>query len=150
MLKVLALLLAITFSGCAGYQVVPSHDLGRQEVFEVPGQSRDAIFEKSKGWIAKSFNSARSVIEYENKAEGKLIGKGTIFGSINGGLSPVTASFTLEEDIKDGRVRITVADIKMADGRPFYEVYRPAVLPQIYQIPGDLKAYLLRSGSSDW
>jgi len=72
------MVLVVMMSGCAGMQPIQETDRTFDGVFETPGFSKDQIFTSTKIWIAENFRSAKSVIEYENKEEGTLIGKGAI------------------------------------------------------------------------
>jgi len=105
---VLTVALLISF-GCAAAFPVKDEDMTYQKVIDLPKQSKEAIFEKSKQWIALNFKSAKAVIEYDNKAEGVIIGNGSIArptSSVNiTGTGLIT--FTMREDIKKGRARLT-------------------------------------------
>lgn len=148
---VLLMLAATALFGCGGYNVIPQQELDTTRIFDVPNQKKDQLFEKSKIWIAKTFKSAKSVIEYENKENGNIIGNGAIRVFVNGGITPVDITFTMEEDIKDGRVRVKTTNMRQAQGYAFYEKYKEPAVLEISGLISDLEKYLLQSGSKqDW
>src|SRR4030067_1618617 len=89
--------------------LIPSDSTTVQRVIEVPGIPKDIIYERSRIWIAKTFRSSKAVIEYENRETGVIIGNGIIYYTLTVGFSSVEVPvrFTMKEDIKDGRIRIT-------------------------------------------
>src|SRR4030067_1568694 len=89
--------------------LIPSDSTTVQRVIEVPGIPKDIIYERSRIWIAKTFRSSKAVIEYENKETGVIIGNGIVYYTLSAGFSSagVPVRFTMKEDIKDGRIRIT-------------------------------------------
>jgi hypothetical protein len=100
---------ALFLSGCAAAMPVKQEDMTYQKVIELPKQSKQQIFEKSKQWIASTFKSSKAVLEYDNKDEGVIIGNGSMdrpISAINitGGS---LISFNMREDIKDNKARLT-------------------------------------------
>ncbi|OGQ00756.1 MAG: hypothetical protein A2Z40_04080 [Deltaproteobacteria bacterium RBG_19FT_COMBO_60_16] len=89
--------------------LIPPDSITIQKVIEVPGIQKDVIYERSRIWIAKTFRSSKAVIEYENKETGVIIGNGIVYYTLSAGFSSaeVPVRFTMKEDIKDGRIRIT-------------------------------------------
>lgn len=86
------------------------------EMVELSGQTKEQIFDKSKIWISKSFQSANNVIQYQNKSTGQIIGKGTIpfpcEGFIEcGAFGQDRVNFTIQIDTKDNKARISFSDI---------------------------------------
>src|SRR3972149_2220357 len=93
--------------------LIPSDSTTVQRVIEVPGIPKDIIYERSRIWIAKTFRSSKAVIEYENKETGVIIGNGIIH-YINKKIDPfgiyaaeIPVRFTMEENIRDGKIKIT-------------------------------------------
>lgn len=114
----------LVICGCAGAQVVPIKDL--QKVVEVPGFTKDQIFDAVKIYIAGNFKSAKAVLEYENKVNGTIIGNGRIYypfhsgtgGFVRDALRNWMVSFTMKIDIKDGRFRCTFDNIAIHMDEP--------------------------------
>ncbi len=105
-------------SGCAGMEPVGDADQTLSVVHEIPGVTKDRIFESSKIWIAENFRSAKKVIEYENKTDGVLIGNGSIKMPCSGleclAKSDWTASFTMRVDMKDDKIRLTYTNLGLS------------------------------------
>lgn len=119
-----------------------------QEIIEVANKSKQQLFEKSKQWIALSFKSAKNVIEYENIAEGKIIGNGTstvVFNTESamiGKMSyPIVIPFVMIEDIKEERARI----VFKSDGIQLYAWEQ--LKPQFIQLTNSLRSYLISDGT---
>jgi hypothetical protein len=111
-------LVLLTLSGCASMHRVAETDRSFERIVEVAGYSKDQIYSSSKMWVAGNFKSAKSVMEYDNKEEGVIIGNGVIAYPCSGGLSCMgTANwkvpFTMRIDIKDQKFRITFSNIKL-------------------------------------
>ena len=102
---------------CAGQQPLPKSKLYNQKIIDVPGQTKDILFEKSLKWMAQAFNSSSDVIQYKDKTNGEIIGKGSILVSYT--YTPVKTNFTLLIEIKDEKVRITFKDIGFDNWVPF-------------------------------
>ena len=114
--NVLILLLTIIMFGCATMpERAPVEELTIRRVASVPGFSKNQLFDKSKMWLAESFVSSQDVIQYENKEEGNIIGKGSIPHYRRSGLiGPVRVGnlrFTLVINMKDDKIRVIVKDI---------------------------------------
>jgi len=102
--------------GCATH--VREEDKTFSQVFETPGFTKDILYEKVKIWIAQNFKSAKSVIEYDNKENGSIIGNGNIKYPCSG-LSCVaqydwTVPFTMRVDMKDDKFRLTFSNLHVA------------------------------------
>ena len=104
--------------GCAGLQPAPESELTFERVVDAPGFTKDQLFEASKVWIAQNFRSAKAVLEYENKAEGKIIGNGIINYPCDGieclGKSDWSAHFTMQVDIKDQKFKLAFSNLRIS------------------------------------
>ena len=89
-----------------------------QEVIDLPGQSKDAIYTAAYTWFAKNFNDSNTVIKHSDKDQGIIVGNGTasiyftyntmnINVPING-----TLNYNIQVDVKGNKVRFTLDDIK--------------------------------------
>jgi hypothetical protein len=86
---------------------------------------KDALFSQTVLWIAENFRSARSVIQFQDRELGTIIGNGTYDMSIDGGflpfLSPVNVpvSYRVRIDVRDNKYRMTFSDVRLyLDGTP--------------------------------
>ncbi len=102
-------LLIVFISGCN--QPIPSSQLTYSEVIE-HNEPASNSFEISKMWLANTFNDSKSVIEYSNKENGTIIGKGIstniYYGTFIGNLS---TKYTLKIEVKDNKTRFTFSDM---------------------------------------
>jgi hypothetical protein len=123
-----AVFILALLAGCAYTRTVPPEELVVQKVVDAPGMSKEEIFERSKMWFARTFrqpvggfaqdNWTRSVIRYEDGAKGVLIANGTIlypYRNFSGDTYKEgwEVRFTMEEDVKDGKARLTFSDLIM-------------------------------------
>ncbi|MBN6492793.1 DUF4468 domain-containing protein [Acinetobacter pittii] len=86
------------------------------EVVELPNMTQKQIYDSSKIWIAKSFKSANSVIQYEDASTGTIIGKGNMNYPCKGAWNCMANAenlilFTVKVDTKDNKARITFNDL---------------------------------------
>jgi len=65
-------LLALTFIDCAGYENITDKERYFEYIGEHPLNQEEA-FDASMEWVAKSFVSANTVIQLQNKEQGKII-----------------------------------------------------------------------------
>jgi hypothetical protein len=116
-MKQLSLVFAfLLFVGCAAH--VRDEDKTFSQVFETPGQSKDVLYEKVKIWITQNFKSAKSVIEYDNKENGSIIGNGMIKYPCSGldciAKGDWTVPFTMRVDLKNNKFRLTFSNLHVA------------------------------------
>lgn len=90
--------------GCAGtYEQIPPEQARFEQVCNTPGLAKDKVYDKTLQWISRNFKSAKSVIEYQDRNAGTIIGNGrTNFGNF----VEIPVSFTMEITIKDGKYRV--------------------------------------------
>jgi len=124
---VTVILIGTVLAGCAYVRPLPPEQLVIQKVFEVPNLSKEQLIDKSKIWFAKTFrqsmagwweqNSTRTVIQYENREKGMLIANGAILYPLETLSDSYKKGweirFTLQEEINDGKVRITFNNLNM-------------------------------------
>lgn len=108
------------------YNSMPKVD-GKYEYIEVvrldTTYKKDMLYRNSKLFFADAFKSARDVLQYDDREEGKVIGKGnlSIEGEQNILLSYVTeqwtVNFSLEIFSKDGKYRYRIYDFNIDNRR---------------------------------
>lgn len=136
----LSSIIAISLSGCISAESLQKkQDIAYKnslktynEVVELNGFNKKQIFDYSKQWIAQSFNSANSVIQYSNENEGKIIGKGNIKFPCTGYIECSAYAnnkiqFTLTIDVKDDKARLSFDDLG---------IYAPPGVYGGYRMPG--------------
>jgi len=88
---------------------IPQDSLIMQKVIEVPNISKDDLYVRANTWFVQSFKFAKTVIEFSDKENGKIVGKYT-FDYYKGLGDPYTSIQTIIVEIKDERVRITIEE----------------------------------------
>lgn len=143
--SLILLMLLITLIGCAGMQQVPASELEFQRVVEVPGFSKDKIYNATKIWIAENFRSAKAVIEHDDKEGGTLIGNGNIQYPCRGveciAKSNWKVHFKMRVDVKDDKFRLAFTTLRMT-APPSYSTYGVSSggLDAPVRMQGDLNA----------
>lgn len=79
-----------------------------ERIIEVQ-KSKSELFVASMDWIAKTFMSAKAVIEYQDKEAGKIVGHGSAL--VNYAVIPMNTHFTLTIDTKDNKARISIQGV---------------------------------------
>lgn len=117
-MKLIFCMISLFLAGCAGLQPVADADRTFERVVEAPGYSKEQIFNGTKIWIAENFKSAKTVLEYENKDAGTLIGNGIISYPCSGleciAKADWKVPFTMRVDIKDQKFRLTFSNLNLS------------------------------------
>lgn len=94
------------------------------EVVQVDGVNAKELFVRAKEWLALTFVSSESVIDFEDKEAGKIIGNGIleVYRKRDMGISMDLGinRFMMEIQVKDGRYKYKIYKIK-------HELMPPAV-----------------------
>ena len=99
-------ILVIFLSGCAGLggKIANEADKEYISILTVPGKSKDQLYVNANTWFVDIFNSAESVIQYQDKDAGKIIGKYNFEHTV--GIYNFRVKSTVEVNIKEGKARI--------------------------------------------
>ena len=127
MKRILILLTVCLFllTSCASPEVAPIKEVDIVGVFDVPGISKEQIYEGSMCWISENVKSAKDVIQYSSKEGARIISKGNIlypttdlYGKLGyflhqfgRGVGPYI-NFTMIEEIKEGKFRLIFKEIE--------------------------------------
>lgn len=79
-----------------------------QEIISIPDKTKDEIYIKANGWFVENFTSAESVIEFQDKEDGKVMGKYTFEYSEKGYLYRIKQ--VVDIDVKDEKVKVRMTD----------------------------------------
>jgi hypothetical protein len=125
------------------------------QVYEVPGATKDQIFSTSRIWIAEHFNSAKAVIEYENKDDGVIVGNGFIpcpwstFQCIGNW----RVGFTMRIDMKEEKFRLTFSNLSQHspkyDGPLTNTGQIEKAKPKLFAIGDDIAKAIAKPKSAD-
>jgi len=80
-----------------------------QEVIPVPGLTQNQIYSNVLLWISKAFNSAESVITFEDKEQGRIVLSPVASYRI---LSIIRFHYSMQIDIKDEKVRVSIGNFR--------------------------------------
>lgn len=87
-----------------------TEQMKHEYVIQYPAVTKDVAFDKTITWIAQNFKSAKSVIDYQDKAAGTIVVKGIIqnvsVNSTMGGAYTRQLAFTLTMDVRDEKARL--------------------------------------------
>lgn len=90
-----------------------SHKVSYQGIEYVSSVSKDELYIRAREWFARIFVSAQDVIQMDDKAAGKIIGKG-VYKNLKTGIfvdNTTTIYYTVSITVKDGRYRYEISDI---------------------------------------
>jgi hypothetical protein len=75
--SVLTVLLSAFLYACGTMMGAKAPEEARrfEKVIDVPGFSKSDLYVKANAWFVETFNSAESVIEFQDKEAGKIMGK---------------------------------------------------------------------------
>lgn len=113
-----AIVLAAMLTGSTAAADLTEEQRTIVQVFDAPGADKVEVFRAGRQWIAENFRSAKAVIEYEDAADGTIIGRGFIpYPCANGweclGKPDWKVPFTLKFEAKDERFRLTFSDLRI-------------------------------------
>jgi hypothetical protein len=103
--------LLLHFAGCAVPRISPEWRMPIVKTVETKGLPTSRVFDLSRLWLVRYLYSEKSIIDYENRAEGDIIANGTVDYPATG-LEAVarvqyTISFRLRELITDAGVALS-------------------------------------------
>jgi len=86
---------------------------------------KNYIYVKAHEWISKTYNSAKTVIDMQDKEAGKLIGKAKITitpssYSSHGSIAASVVDYIISIDVKDGKYRCIISDFTHEGGMVSY------------------------------
>ena len=92
-----------------------THLITYSEVIETPGVSKNDLYLRANTWFTRTFKSAKSVLELQDKEAGKLIGKGLIPVIIKvpimGATDAGTVATTITVFCKDGKYKYVIDNL---------------------------------------
>ena len=93
-MKIFLLAFLIGLSGC----MTPFKPIETTRMEQFPGLKKEQIFNKSRQWFSETFVSGKSVVDYEDKSAGTIIGKGIV--QIEDIFVPLYAHFLMRVDTR--------------------------------------------------
>ena len=90
----------------------PKEMRSMEKIIELPNNSKDQIYIKVNSWFVETFVSAESVIEFQDKENGKIIGK--FVYSYAEGVYTYDVRQVVDISIKDNKIKVSISN-------PFYK-----------------------------
>jgi hypothetical protein len=85
------------------------------EVVETPGVNKNELYVRANTWFTRTFKSAKSVLELQDKEAGKLIGKGLLSVMVKvpivGATDAGTVATTITILCKDGKYKYVIDNL---------------------------------------
>ena len=104
-MKNLTLISLLLLTSCVVTQL-PTEQTTLEKVINVPGVAQNELYVRANTWFVKTFNSAESVIEFQDKEAGKIAGKYSLNYSLM--LSPFRSTQSITVDVKESKARIRI------------------------------------------
>lgn len=105
-------------------------------VEKVEGATKDELYVRAREWFARTFNSANKVLQMDDKAAGKLIGKasepGVSLSLFTGGFM---MDYTVSITVKEGRYRYEITNYILTDFPSTYNLNPKPIPAEIYLLP---------------
>jgi len=105
---IFVLIVSILMNSCATVEKATPELRRYESVGDIPNVIKDDLYVRVNGWFVETFNSAESVIEYQDKEAGKVMGKYTF--NYSEGIFYYSIKQTISVDVKDGKYRIVISD----------------------------------------
>ena len=144
--SILTLVILISWISCATLETPLTEVPKVQRIIEVD-KTKDELYKLSNEWMAKTFKSSKAVIQYQDKEEGIIVGKGVTVVDL---VFPVDTWFTMTIEIKDKKLRVTLEDIYFYTSYQSTELETPITnqeqwdkaKPELEEIVARLEAYV--------
>ena len=160
MKKVMSTILLCLLTSCLSMTLAPLEKRTASIVVDFPNIKKQQIYERSLQWMAHTFVSSKSVLEYQNIIEGKIIGNAVIpchyisADNLDWGMMSVTHKLQL--DIKDNKARVSFICLSMTLDNdkyhreyPMAEEYLPSVRKELNKLVKEYKKFVLSNISND-
>lgn len=132
-MRILIISLVLLISGCAVYKPVPMEPASIGKDIDLPGMTKDEIYDESREWIVRHLYSKRHIIEVADKNAGLIVANGFIGYPAEGNLEEIdkiqyTISFTMQANIRDRGMTVLFRDLLIDMPKYYYHG------PRLYQI----------------
>ena len=124
------------------YGLDKNNAISKTYIVDAPGKTKDQIYVEVNNWFIHSFVNAQSTVDFSDKEQGTIIGKGYLpkvsaHNSV-GGSSEVSAWIIIRVDIKDDRFRVitTIQEYDMLVMSPLTVMVSDVPVPT-KQIPSE-------------
>lgn len=161
---ILAAMLAVGVAGCATTNnpenaMATAEDMNPQAVIDVPGITKDEIFDATNRYIAETFNSAKAVIDYTDKPSGTIIGNASFSYPCVGAMECIGKGgfyvmAKIKVEAKDGKFRLSFSNEQLGIPAPvaiYSKRDADAAKQRFDETAKSLKAYIeTRKAAGSW
>lgn len=124
-----------------------------QYIINISDKEQDELYRLCNEWMVKTFKSAEAVIEYQDKNEGIIMGKGFLEYMDIKKFIRIEVNFTISLESKPEKVRLIFEAMsyksKMGDWTTYPGITEEEFKEQSDPIAADLENYL-KTGIEDW
>jgi PBP1b-binding outer membrane lipoprotein LpoB len=111
MKKSVLLLSIVVLSGCMAPKLVSMSETSNELIVDVEG-SKNNLYLRANEWMVDTFNNPESVIQFQDKDEGAIMGKYLLFSNKSTGIygieSGVEIFATIKILVKDNATKISI------------------------------------------
>ena len=79
-----------------------------EQIIDIPNMTKENIYIKANSWFVETFNSAESVIEFQDKENGKIMGKYVY--SYSEGVYTYDVRQVVDISIKDNKIKVSISN----------------------------------------
>jgi hypothetical protein len=100
---------------CVTYDrpIAPEEMRTYEKIFNIPNTAKDELYVRANEWFVNTFKSAKSVIQFQDKEAGKIMGKYRLYITIGKPVSiTVGCTSIITVDVKDNRVRLYITGLE--------------------------------------
>lgn len=145
---VLFLFVAVFLQSCTSYQQITASK--SEQIIEVQG-SKNEIYVKANEWMVRAFNNAESVIQFQDKEAGKIIGKYLMHSYTNRYVNYKVYSI-ITITVRDGATKIDIEPIDSwqydSSGLTIYNYSKEDAEADIAALTEDYIAYMTTKSES--
>jgi hypothetical protein len=140
--------LSVILYGCGTMMGAKASEEARrfEKIIDIPNLSKSEIYIKANAWFVETFNSAESVIEFQDKEAGKIMGKYTY--KYDEGVCTYMVRQTISIDIRENKIRFIINDPYFKRTSCLGEVFNESYSPLVTQ-KGTNKAWVVWEKTSN-
>ena len=146
----------LLLAGCATNSLSPDQESELQYVKTFEGVEKQVLYDKSLEWVARTFDSANSVIQLKNPETGQIIGRGIsrTSGTPLDFMTKRPFEYTMVIDIKDEKMRASfesVNSIRVGNvAGPNMDFQSDQVIASLEGLVEDLHSFINTEAADDW
>jgi len=152
----LPLILVFSLASCASFEQTPPALLAEPltYVYEFPSEEKSELFNKSRLWVAETYNSAEAVMTFEDQESGTI--KGTGVGAAVWSMYERKFKYNISIDVRDGKTRLQFSNFKplhignLAGINPSYREAFEIIKRTLNQTANSYQRHMQKEPNDDW